>query len=239
MLAICMKRHMVLSSLLVFVGIVLIITLLSLTTHAHSQTTTTNTTVVYIEIRNLTVYSFNTTSLSLGMFNDTALVVAYSCLYMSNPSECIHLKVDIYGYNETANTEYPLYSIVFDSTTITCYPGQTMCTSRALVDIDNLTKIHIIVYRLPSNEVLVDTDITIPRAPKLTGYLAMLYILIPLAIIIFFMARGNLKMTGIGAIVAGITMLVLPFIGIYTPYHYMVFVALIVIGLIIIWVSSS
>jgi len=239
MLVVYMKKHAMLTPILVFVIMTLVVTLVNLAMHVHSQTTETNTTVIYIEIMNLTVYHFNTTSLSLGMFNESVLIVAYSCLYATSEGECTQLGMDIYGYNTTTNEEYPLVSVIFNSTTITCYPAQSMCASRVLVDVGNLSKIHVTVYSIPSNAVLVDTDITIPRAPKLTGYLVMLYTLIPLAIIIFFMARGNLKMTGIGAIVAGISMLVLPFIGIYTPYHYIVFVTLIVIGLIIIWVSSS
>jgi len=178
----------------------------------------TNTTEYYIQIQNVTVFQFNVTGLSVGFVNETHIIVAYTCMYQTNYSEeCTKLRVEVY---DNSVHKYTLY---FTNLTELCGYLESVCSGHEYVNVSGFSKIVLKVY----------------NGPKLTGYLTMLYYLVTIGLLGGLAARGSIKLIGLGFVVFGLTTLVLPYIGIYPPYQYVLFVFAIIVGLILLWYSKD
>jgi len=195
----------------------------------------TNTTEYYIQIQNVTVFQFNVTGLSVGFVNETHIIVAYTCMYQTNYSEeCTKLRVEVY---DNSVHKYTLY---FTNLTELCGYLESVCSGHEYVNVSGFSKIVLKVYNNETGELLQIAEIPIPYfGPKLTGYLTMLYYLVTIGLLGGLAARGSIKLIGLGFVVFGLTTLVLPYIGIYPPYQYVLFVFAIIVGLILLWYSKD
>lgn len=195
----------------------------------------TNTTEYYIQIQNVTIFQFNVTGLSIGFVNESHIIITYTCMYQSNYSEeCTPLRVEV--YDDTV-LKYTLY---FTNLTQLCGYLESVCSGHDYVNVTGFSKIVLKVYNNETNELLQVAEVPIPYfGPKLTGYLTMLYYLLTIGLFGGLAARGSMKTIGLGFIVFGIVTLVLPYIGIYPPYQYVLFVFAIIVGLILLWYSKD
>jgi len=239
-----MKVPPPLFALLVAVLLVLAVSVASAqteTTTVHETTVTitttiTNTTITTTEVKviiqNVTVFRFNVTTLFFGFVNESTMIVSYTCMYEESCDECIPLLVKIYNDAKLA------YEIDFTDFEEMC-TVESICSDRVFIDVSGFTRIHVEVYDAETMELLGEFDAELPYAgPKLTGYLQLLYPLVTIGIIVGLAARGSTKTTAIGFIVAGVALLVLPYIGIYPPNMYALFVFSIIIGVILLWFSE-
>jgi len=194
--------------------------------------TTTTTTEVRIIIQNVTVFKFNVTSISFGFANRSTLVVSYVCMYEVSYAECTPLTVNIY------NGTTLMYQFNFTDFGSMC-TLESVCSCVEYADVSNFTAIHVEVYNANTGQLLSAFDIPIPYAgPQLTGYLQLLYPLITVGVIVGLAARGSMKSISLGFIVAGISLLLLPYIGIYPPNQYALFVFAVIVGIILLWFSE-
>jgi len=202
------------------------------TTTITVTTTTATTTEVRIVIQNVTVFRFNVTSLIFGFANSTTLVVSYVCVYETDYTECTPLTVNIYNDTEL------VYQLSFADFGEMC-TIESVCSGREYLDISNFSKIHVEVYSAETGQLLQAFDIPIPYAgPQLAGYLQLLYTLVTVGVLGGLAARGSTKTIGIGFVLFGIAMLLLPYIGIYPPYQYVLFVFAVIIGIVLLWFSE-
>jgi len=202
------------------------------TTTVTVTNTTTTTTEVRIIIQNVTVFKFNVTSISFGFANSSTLAVSYVCMYEADYTECTPLIVNI--YNGT-NLIYQLNFTDFESMCTL----ESICSGVEYVDISNFTGIHVEIYDVVTGQLLNAFDIPIPYAgPQLVGYLQLLYPLVTIGVIVGLAARGSMKTIGLGFILAGVAVLILPYIGVYPPYQYALFVFSIIIGIVLLWFSE-
>jgi len=197
--------------------------------------TTTATTEYRITIENVTVFSFNVTGVSVGFINSSHIIVTYTCLYSANYSEeCVPIVIMVY------NGELFARNISFTDLGTMCTRFESVCNGYGYVNVTDFTKIVLKAVDNRTQEILQVVEIPIPYyGPQLTGYLSMLYALIPVGVIGGLAARGSLKMVGMGFLVLGLVFLLLPYIGIYPPYQYVAFVFATVVGIIILWFSRS
>lgn len=197
--------------------------------------TNTTTTEYRITIENVTVFSFNVTGIAVGFINSSHMIVTYTCLYNANyTEECTRLVVMVY------NDQLFVQNISFDNLTKLCSAFESVCSGYSYVNVSGFSKIVLKAVDADTQEVLQVAEIPMPYyGPRLTGYLSMLYALIPAGIIGGLVARGSLKMIGVGFIVLGLVTLLLPYLGIYPPYQYVLFVFAIIVGLIILWFSRG
>jgi len=200
---------------------------------ASGQTTETTTTTQYVVvITQVVVYRFNNTMVNVFYANETALQLVYMCMYeTSYTKDCIPIQANIYNGTSLITT------VDFTNLTSLCIlPG--LCRGEEIVNIAGAELISIEFYDNRTGKLLYKLEL--PRPPtavKLSGLLQALYILLPIAIIGGFAARGSIRMVGIGMILAGIATLLLPYIGIYPPSYYSLFAALVLMGIIILWYS--
>jgi len=219
--------------------LVLAIVLVSITALAadgvHAQETATTTTEYYIEIKNVTVFRFNATSISVGFVNESHIILSYTCLFSENyTDECTPINVEVYNGNVYTATVY------FTDLAELCGGFASVCSGYEYVNVTGFTKIVLKVYDNRTGELIHVVEIPIPYfGPRLTGYLTMLYYLVSIGLLGGLAARGSLKTIGIGFIVFGITCMLLPFLGIYPPYGYVLFVFSMIVGFVLLWFSKE
>ena len=194
-----------------------------------------NMTEPYVSLENITVFDYNVTTVSFGFINKTHIIVTYTCLYqVSYEDECARLRIDF--YNDTTLVD----TVFFTNYTLLCGKLESICSGADYVNITGFERITYKIYDTTTGELLQEGEIPIPYfGPELVGYLSLLYVLVTIGVIGGFAAKGSLKMTGIGFIVAGVLILLLPYIGIYPPYLYVLFVLSIIIGIILLWMSGE
>lgn len=194
--------------------------------------TVTTTTEVRVVIQNVTVFRFNVTSLFFGFANSTTLVVSYVCVYETDYTECTPLTVNVYNDTDL------VYQLSFADWEEMC-TIESVCSGREYLDISNFSKIRVEIYSAETGELLQAFDIPIPYAgPQLAGYLQLLYTLVTIGVLGGLVARGSTKTIGIGFILFGIAALLLPYIGIYPPHQYVLFVFAVIIGIVLLWFSE-
>ena len=217
--------------------ILLVAFMLSLSWLMHPVSAQTNTTATEIRIifENVTVYSFNATNLKFSIVNQTSGILVYSCLYEANYTEdCTRLKIEI--YNDTAY----MYSVDFADLDSYCNILESVCSAREFVDIANFTLVRLKIYNYDTGELISEVVIQLPYfGPSLTGYLSYLYVLIGIGALVGLSGRGSIKNIGIGFILFGIAIFVLPYLGVYIPYSYIVFALSIILGIVLLWFSGS
>lgn len=196
-------------------------------------TTATNTTVTVIRITGAVVYRFNATVVQVFPLNQSSLQLTYLCMYEANYSEdCTPVQVKVYN-NTTLR-----YTVDFTDLGTLCGVLPGLCRGERILDITGFSLVVVEIYDSRTGRLLEKLELPVlAPAPRLSGLLQLLYLLIPAGIIGGFAARGSMRMIGVGFLLAGLSTLLLPYIGIYPPSYYSLFVVLILVGVIIIWYS--
>ena len=202
---------------------------------AQNETNTTTTSEPVISINNVTVYHFNSTTISFGLMNETSMVVSYTCIYDTNISDCCRVKVNIYHENGTL-----LYQANFTNMTNLCSSINGICSGSYTIYIGNESNLTFEIIDVDKNETIQAGSIYIPRPPVgFTGLASLISTLIPVSIFIFLAGRGSIKDTGLGMIAFSIILLSLGYLGIYPQYMYVSFAVSVLLGLILLYMSSS
>ncbi len=204
--------------------------------HAQTENSTT-TTEPTVSISNVTVYRFNTTTISIGIENSTHLILSYACLYENSTSDCCKIQIEVYDENMSLLGTYDFINF----TEMCTLNG--LCSKVVYIPYGNNTKITYKIYRYynSSYKVLLKQDtMIIPFSPvKMTGYMGILATLIPIAILIKLAGRGSVKDVGLGLILFGVSLLMIGYLGIYTNYMYLAFVASVLVGILLVYNSRS
>ena len=199
---------------------------------------------VYISFAGLSVYKYVKTQIGIGWYNSSYIYVSYTGLYVDSPEEdLVPVKVEL--YNGTGDTKVLKY--VFNATNFTemqqTFSGVVFKIS--YYNVSGFTNITYIVYNMTNASnpsIIYEGVLPPPPTSGLTAiygnaYMSYLASLIPLSLLILFAGRGKPKDVGLGCIIYGIVILLLPYIGIYPAYSTLLFSLSIIIGIIILFFS--
>jgi len=187
---------------------------------------------VYVLVSGLKAEKMNVTLLRFGLYNSTFVKIVYTGQYAEELNELVPLRVLVYGDNTTL-----LANITFNPYNSTSYINNTV-SNTYLVNATGHKEVEIQVYTL-SGQYVGEYIIKMPEAMPMTGYLSYLSFLIPIGLAIAFSLRGNIKLVGLGFIIYGIIVLILPYIGVNVQHVMTLSSISIGIGVIILFVTRG
>jgi len=187
---------------------------------------------VYVLVSGLKAEKMNITLLRFGLYNSTFVKIVYTGQYAKDLNELVPLRVLVYGDNTTL-----LANITFNPYNSTSYINNTV-SNTYLVNATGYKEVEIQVYTL-SGQYVGEYIIKIPEVIPMTGYLSYLSFLIPIGLGIAFSLRGDVKLVGLGFIIYGIVILLLPYIGINIQHVMTLSSISIGIGVVILYVTRG
>ena len=196
---------------------------------------------VYIMISGFTVEKFVRSQVIIGYYNSSHIYVSYMGLYVESPeTDLVPALVEI--YNGTSKKVYTFNATSFSNMG---QPFSNTVTKTEYYYVADFTSIRIVVYNMtdPSNPVVVfEGELPPPPQPGAIWsgeYVSYLAVLIPIAILILLAGRGSTLAVGMGLVVYGVVVLLLPYLRLYLSYTNMLSAVSIILGIIIIFFSGG
>lgn len=174
---------------------------------------------------------------SVGVFihNQTHLIVSYSCFYRELKNECGNYTIVI--YDVATGLEI---ATLYLSPSVAWEPISNVLVITDYVNVSGFDTIGIDL--LEGEEVVARGMISMPKAPLLyqNEYTAILVTLIPVSIVVALAIKtGNMTSVGLGMIGSGITIILLPWIGLTFSGVYALGLLLLMMGILVLALYRS
>lgn len=186
-------------------------------------------TTVFVQVAGLKMIRYNTTLIRAGFINSSYIRIVYSGEYSTNTSELIPLEVYVYGDNNT---------LIYNTTFIPLNSPTNIVMEYVDINVTGYNDITVMVYDAVTGKYIGEITLRVPRAVIGYGYTSYLAYLIPVALLILFTVRGNVKGVATGFIGFAVVTLMLQYMGIPVPYPMIVSAISVFISLVLLWMSS-